>query len=93
MEVDEIVLARYIVERVRAARGRVVTLHVSHIAHTADARGRIAYILSTLCKRGDGVVRVGHGKYVLHLDSVLGRYAKEGDILGIIRHFRTIVLA
>jgi len=88
MKVEEIVLAKYIADRVAFARGRVVTLHVGHISPSAEARSRIAFILTQLSKRNVGVVKVGPGKYALYVDSELGRRAKERNILGIISYIR-----
>jgi len=88
MKVEEIMLAKYIADRAKTAKGRVITIHVSHVAPTAEARGRIAYILTQLTRRNIGLVKVTNGKYLLYLDSELGRRAKERDILGVIEYFK-----
>jgi len=84
MRAEILVLAKYVADRVRRARGRVVTIIVRHVSPTAETRGYISYVVRRLTQCGEAE-KVAPGKYVLREGSEIWRRAKKGDILGIIR--------
>jgi len=84
----EIMLAKHIVDRVTAARGNVVVIR-TNILPSPSARSRIAYILSLLASRGV-VIKISEGKYLIPKESPLWEWAKQRDIVSIIRYIMAV---
>jgi len=92
MRMEIVVLAKYIADRVRRARGRVVTLALRHISPVAELRSYFAYVMKQLARCGE-VEKVAPGKYALREGSETWKRAKEGDILGVVRLIYTCLFS